>query len=125
MEGLCPNLYTCKDGYAAINSNMLLIQDGAGLISSSLSVVRSTIILLAYCAFEDLRKGAAQKMTTLLALADLGTALGCLLGIANYFSYYFLHGTNSDKSSACRIFYNIKSKLPFSCGVALVAPFGV
>ena len=100
---LCPSSYYCEDkshGYAAISSKLLVMQDVAGLVSSVLSIVGTTIILLAYCVFKDLRKGMAQTIITLLSLADMGTAFGCLLGIAN-------HYINSDDSNACWIFYNI------------------
>ena len=108
MEGLCPDSYYCEDnhqGYAAINSKLLVIQTVAIVVSSVLSVVGTTIILLAYCAFKDLRKGMAQTIITLLSLADLGSAFGSLLGIVNY--YNITQGTKSDGNSACWIFYNI------------------
>ena len=107
MEEFCPGSYHCEDdshGYTAINSKLLPIQDVAALISSVLSIVGASIILLAYCAFKDLRKGTAQTIITLLALADMGTALGCLLGIANHLTYNHFQGTSS---SACQIFSNI------------------
>ena len=102
MEGLCPDSYYCEDGshgYAAINSKLLVIHDVGGVVSSVLSIVGTTTILLAYCAFKDLRKRKAQTIITLLSLADMGTAFGCLLGITNHYI------TNSD--DACWIFYNI------------------
>ena len=109
MEGLCPDSYYCEDerrGYAAINSKLLPIQDILGTVSSVLSIVGATIILLAYCAFKDLRKGTAQTIITLLSLADMGTAFGYLLGIVNYYNYIFQR-MNSDNSGACWIFDNI------------------
>ena len=107
MEGLCPDSYYCEDGshgYAAINSKLLVVPDVGGVVSSVLSIMGTTLILLAYCAFKDLRKRKAQTIITLLSLADMGTAFGCLLGITNH---YIFQGTNSDNNSACRIFYNI------------------
>ena len=107
MEGLCPDSYFCEDGshgYAAINSKLLVIPDVGGVVSSVLSIVGTTLILLAYCAFKDMRKRKAQTIITLLSLADMGTAFGCLLGITNR---YIFQRTNSDNSSACWIFDNI------------------
>ena len=121
MEDLCPNSYYCEDGnhgYSAINSKLLVIQTVAGLVSSILSIVGAIIILLAYCAFKDLKKGSAQIIIMLLSLADLGTAFGCLLGIANY---YIFQGANSDYSSDCCIFDNIcqiQASVTMWCGMS-------
>ena len=123
MEGLCPDSYYCdhedeRCGYAASNSKLLPIQGIIGTVSSVLSIVGATIILIAYCAFKDLRKGTAQTIITLLSLADMGTAFGCLLGIVNYYNYIFQRLMNSDNSGACRIFDNIcqiQASLTFWC----------
>ena len=107
LLGVCPDSYYCEDGshgYAAINSKLLVIHGVCGGVSSVLSIVGTTLILLAYCAFKDLRKRKAQTIITLLSLADMGTAFGCLLGITNH---YIFKGTNSDSGNACWIFYNI------------------
>ena len=123
MEGLCPDSYNCEDerrGYAAINSKLLPIQDIIGTVSSVLSIVGATIILLAYCAFKDLRKGTAQTIITLLSLADMGTAFGCLLGTVNYYNYIFQR-MNSDNSGACWIFdkiCQIQASFTFWCIVS-------
>ena len=111
MDGQCPDSFYCdggiSHGYGAISSKLLWVQDYAGLISSVLSVIGASIILLAYFAFKDLRKGTAQTIITLLALADLGAALGFLLGVGNFLTYYHLKGTNSDLISACSTFGTI------------------
>ena len=102
MEGLCPDSYYCEDGshgYAAINSKLLVVHGVGGVVSSVLSIVGATTILLAYCAFKDLRKRKAQTIITLLSLADMGTAFGCLLGITNHYI--------TKSNDACWIFYNI------------------
>ena len=121
MEDMCPDSYYCEDGshgYSAINSKLLVIQTVAGLVSSVLSIVGAIIILLAYCAFKDLKKGSAQIIITLLSLADLGTAFGCLVGVVNY---YIFQGTSSDYSSACCIFNNfcqIQASVTMWCGLS-------
>ena len=47
----------------------------------------AALILFAYCAFKDLRKETAQKIITLLAFADIGTAVSLMLGKLNLFVY--------------------------------------
>ena len=51
MEGLCPDSYYCEDGghgYAAFNSKLLVVHDVGGVVSSVLSILGTTLILLAY-----------------------------------------------------------------------------
>ena len=98
-DGLCPNLNDCEDGsngYDAISTELHVIPHYAGIVSAILSVFGVAIILIAYFAFKDLRSGIAQTIIVLLALADLGTALGSLLGIGNFLVYKYL--TNSGSS---------------------------
>ena len=78
-------MYECddgSDGYDAISAELHNIPHYAGIVSA---VFGTTIILLAYFAFKDLRRGTAQTIIMLLALADLGAALGSLLGTGNFF----------------------------------------
>ena len=52
----------------------------AALILSSLSLIGAALNMIAYCAFKDLRKGTAQTIIAVLALADFLTALSYLFG---------------------------------------------
>ena len=118
MEGLCPDSYFCEDGshgYAAINSKLLVIPDVGGVVSSVLSIVGTTLILLAYCAFKDMRKRKAQTIITLLSLADMGTAFGCLLEITNR---YIFQRTQTIVVLAGFLTTFVKSNLILSCGVS-------
>ena len=120
-DGLCPNLFECEDGsdgYDAISADLLMIPHYAGIVSAVLSVFGVAIILLAYCAFKDLRRGTAQIIITLLALADLGAALGSLLGIGNFLMYKY---SNSESSETCWIFQNLCKIQAFAsvwCGIS-------
>ena len=74
-----------------------------------MSVLGAAFILFVYYAFKDFRKGMAQKIITLLALADIGTAASLMPGILNLFVYEHYSSDISDdkESSACLIFYTI------------------
>ena len=69
--------------------------------SCTLSCFGSLLILITYAAFKDIRKGA-QTLITLLAVADLATALGYLLAAGNYLVF---HGEKREER--CRVFQNI------------------
>ena len=106
-DGLCPNLFECEDGsdgYDAISAKLHMIPHYVGIVSAVLSVFGAAIILLAYCAFKDLRRGTAQNIITGLALADLGAAFGSLLGIGNFLVYKYW---TTESSETCWIFQNL------------------
>lgn len=69
------------------------------IVSCSFSCLGSALIILAYFMLKDLRTGS-QKIITLLALADLISAVGYILGSANYIHHY--HAT-----SGCDTFYKL------------------
>ena len=90
MEGRCPDEFYCSNGthgFSAIKPSLLLIPAYAALVSSSLSCLGAALIVCAYCAFKDLRKGTTQTIVTLLALADLGTAVTGILGASLFIGY--------------------------------------
>ena len=111
LEGKCPDEFHCRDGshgYSSISDlHKIVVPVIAGCISAIVSMLGAALILFAYCAFKDLRKGTAQKIITLLALADTGTAVSYILGTLNLFVYKHYHsGSSEDKgSSSCLNFY--------------------
>ena len=113
LEGRCPDEFHCHNGshgYSAISDlPKIVVPAIAGCISAIASMLGAALILFAYCAFKDLRKETAQKIITLLALADIGTAASLMLGILNLFVYKHYSSDISDdkESSACSIFYII------------------
>jgi len=46
------------------------------------------LILIAYAAFEEMRKSTAQKLVTLIALADTLAAVAFIIGGINYLVHY-------------------------------------
>ena len=116
LEGNCPDEFYCLDGshgYSAINDlhivPAIVIFHIVIFISAIVSMLGAALILLAYCTFKDLRKGVAQKIITLLALADIGTAVSFMLGKLNLFVYRHYHSDISEdnESSACLNFYMV------------------
>ena len=90
MEGRCPDEFYCSNGthgFSAIKPSLLLLPVYASLVCSLLSYLGAALIVCAYCAFKDLRKGTTQTIVTLLALADLGTAVSGILGASLFIGY--------------------------------------
>ena len=113
LEGRCPDKFYCHDGshgYNAISDLLKIVLPAiAGCISAIVSMLGAALILFAYCAFKDLRKETAQKIVTLLALADIGTAVSLMLGNLNIFVYRHYRSDISEdyESSACLNFYMV------------------
>ena len=91
----CPGEFYCSDGshrYSAIPLALHYLPAYAALISSSLSLMGAALNMIAYCAFKDLRKGTAQTIIAVLAMADFVLALSCLFGASIQLAY----GTTKD-----------------------------
>lgn len=106
LSGRCPDEFYCSDGshgYAAINATAPhVVHIYLGLLSATASMLGSLLILFAYCAFKDIRRGTAGKIITLLAVADVGTALSLLLGIANFLVYdHYRTDTRQQEDALC------------------------
>ena len=108
LEGKCPDEFYCSDGshgYSAISDlHKIIVPAIASFVSAVVSILGATLILFVYCAFKDLRKGTAQKIITLLALADIGTAISLMLGNLNLLVYRH-YRSDISASSACLNFY--------------------
>ena len=92
MEGTtwCPGAFSCSDGsrgYSAIPTSLYYIPAYAALLSSSLSLMGAALNIIAYCAFRDLRKGTAQTIIAVLAVADLFLALSGIFGASIHLAY--------------------------------------
>lgn len=86
----CPPILQCNGSYVSFNIGRA--PSYVAIISSTISCIGSLLILLVYALFEDVRSTTAQKIVTLLAIADLITALGYITGSANFLVHF--NGTN-------------------------------
>ena len=86
-EQLCPRvIYDCGnstvEGLAGSVAACCVL-----IIASLFSCVGAVLILIAYCALKDIRKGA-QTIITVLAVADIVYSGSLILAGINYFAYY-------------------------------------
>lgn len=73
------------------------------LVSCSLSVVGAILTILPYLLWKDIRTGL-RKIITFLAIADLITALGYIMGSVNYFIYHKRIEAGEKTEHACTKF---------------------
>ena len=86
-EQLCPRVtYDCVNG--TVDSPVESLVTCFVLVASSLlSCLGAILILISYVVLKDLRKGA-QKIITVLAVADLVYSASLIVAGINYFAYY-------------------------------------
>ena len=87
---ICPRDYYCSDGspsYSAIPPALYNLPAYVALVSGSLSLIGAALNMIAYCAFKDLRKGTAQTIIAVLAMADFVLALSSLFGASIHLAY--------------------------------------
>ena len=92
---ICPVAIYCSDGnlsFSVILPAIYYLPAYAALISGSLSLIGAALNMIAYCAFKDLRKGTAQAIIALLAMADFLLASSYILGA----SIHLAHGTTTN-----------------------------
>ena len=87
----------CSAQYVALDIG--LAPSYVAIVSCSFSCLGSVLIVLVYFTLKDLRTGS-QKIITMLALADLISAVGYIVGSANYIHHY--HST-----LGCETFYKL------------------
>lgn len=85
MEVTCPRSFNCEPPNASFDIGKT--PSYVSITSSSLSCLGSILVLLTYLLLKDMRTGA-QKVITLLAIADFFTAFGYLIGAANFLTYF-------------------------------------
>ena len=101
MDKVCPKHINCSAHPGKESFDIGLLPTYLSLSSSSLSCLGSVLILLAYIVLKDMRTGA-QKVITLLAIADFLTAFGYIIGGVNYQQHF-----NVTDSTSCRRFHTV------------------
>ena len=92
MDGTttCSGDFCCSDGsfrYNTISPALYHLPAYAAIISSSLSLVGAALNIITYCAFKDLRKGTAQTIIAVLAIADFLLAMSVMFGASLFLAY--------------------------------------
>lgn len=96
----CPRSFNCTTGNL-VSFDIGVSPSYVSLVSCSLSCLGSILILLTFCLLKDLRT-TTQKIITLLAVADLISAIGYILGSINFLTHF-----NKNDSSDCSIFLTL------------------
>ena len=83
------------------------------LVSSSCACVTSILTLIAYAAFEEMRQSKAQRLITLLAFADMLSAMSYIVAAINYLGHYNAKNGCENFRSVCAVqsFLNIWSSV--------------
>lgn len=94
----CPNIDKISCNKDEFNLFLGPAPSYVSIVSSSFSCIGALSIIITYCTFVQLRT-PTRSIITFLAIADLVTALGYILGAINYLIYY-----NNEPQQGCNIF---------------------
>lgn len=97
----CPSVINCSAHKNLVSFDLGQVPSYISITSSSLSCAGSLLILYAYFSLKDIRSGA-QKVITLLAIADFFTAFGYIVGSVNFLTHF-----NHTASKSCEVFTDI------------------
>lgn len=100
-DPLCPGIIDCSAHKDLISFDLGRTPSYISISSSTLSCLGSILIFFAYFTLKDIRTGA-QKVITLLAVADFFTAFGYIVGSINFITHF-----NHTSSSDCEIFKDL------------------
>lgn len=102
---VCPKPFNCTE-LISLGGYEPLVQDQwpsiATIVSCTLSVIGSFVIIYIYARWRDLRTGS-RSIITFLAIADLVTASGYLMGSVNYIYHY----GNEENTPECLQFHTV------------------
>ena len=96
---LCPGIFACT--LPSVSFDLGKVPSYISITSSSFSCLGSLLILYAYFSLKDIRSGA-QKIITLLAVADFFTAFGYIIGSVNFLTHF-----NHKDVKGCKVFHEL------------------
>ena len=102
----CPQEFNCSASPGNVSFSLGRAPSYASLVSSSFSCLGSLLLVLTFIMLPEIRKGA-QKIITLLSIADFFTAFGYFVAGINYLQHYSpLHAvaTAGEGGSGCNTF---------------------
>lgn len=99
MNNSCPQEFNCTGAGGNVSFSIGPIPSYVSLISSSFSCLGSILIFLAFLMLPEIRTGA-QKLITLLSIADFFTAFGYFIAAINFLQHYKPLGRPMDDCGA-------------------------
>jgi G protein-coupled receptor 157 len=97
----CPGVINCSQHKDLVSFDLGRVPSYISISSSTLSCLGSCLIVYAYFSLKDIRTGA-QKVITLLAVADFFTAFGYIAGSVNFITHF-----NQTAANECKIFKDL------------------
>ena len=94
----CPQAHACNTSAGYVSFDIGLAPSYVAITSSWLSCLGSFLVIATFLLLKDMRTGA-QKIITFLAIADLISAVGYILGSINFIVYF-----NKTDTQSCSVF---------------------
>ena len=94
----CPQSHDCDNISGYVSFDIGLAPSYVAITSSGLSCLGSFLVIATFLLLKDMRTGA-QKIITLLAIADLISAVGFIFGSINFIVYF-----NKTDAQSCYVF---------------------
>lgn len=101
----CPGAANCSGHPGAVSFTIGLAPSYVSLVSSVCSCLGSLLIILAFLTLPEIRTGA-QKLITLLSIADFFTAFGYFMAAINFLVHFDTNPSNG-RTSKCGPFQTV------------------
>ena len=104
-SSVCPGAANCSGHPGEVSFTIGLPPSYVSLVSSAFSCLGSLLILLAFLTLPEIRT-LAQKLITLLAIADFFTAFGYFMAAINFLAHFDTNPSNG-RTSSCGPFHTV------------------